>query len=120
MFRPQFPLPSAPAGFVWQPCIYEFDRFNLPALGSLSLATGQETGYIPLHLDADACFMLLAVRVQNAGFNVLLFDPWSNQLMDTYVSPLLYASQLPFMTVLEGPGIEVPAGSAFSVRLQGQ
>ncbi len=119
MYRPQFPMPEAPPGFIWQPCIFEFDRFNLPALNNISLSPGQESGYIPLRLDHDACFMLLAVKIQNGGFNVLLFDPWLNQLMDTYVAPDLYASDtLP--TILEGPGIEVPKGAAFSVRLQGQ
>lgn len=120
MYRPQFALPAAPAGFLWQPCIYQFDQNNVPALGSLTLTAGQESGYIPLSLDRDACFMLLAVKIQNGGVNVLLFDPWLNQLMDDYVKPALYASEFSPATVLEGPGIEVPPGSAFSVRLQGQ
>jgi hypothetical protein len=119
MYRPQFALPAAPAGFLWQPCVYQFDQNNVPALGSLTLTAGQESGYIPLSLDRDACFVLLAVKIQNGGVNVLLFDPWLNQLMDDYVTPALYASEL-LITALEGPGIEVPPGSAFSVRLQGQ
>ena len=120
MYRPQFAMPQAPEGFAWQPCLYQFDQTNLPALGGLALNTGQLTSHIPLLLDRDAPFILLACKISNAGVNVLLFDPWSNQLMDDFVRPALYASGLPPFTVLEGPGIEVPAGSLFSVRLQGQ
>ena len=120
MYRPQFARPAAPEGFVWQPCIYQFSQVNVPALGSLTLSKGQETGYIPLPLDKDACFTLLAIKVQDGGVNVLLTDPWSNQLMDTYVRPSLYASENSPATVLEGPGIELPAGAVLTVRLQGQ
>lgn len=120
MYRPQFAMSPAPEGFLWQPCVYQFDQNNVPALGGLALAKGQETGHIPLHLDRDACFVLLAIKIQNAGVNMLLFDPWGNQLMDTYVAPALYASNLSPATALEGPGLEVPAGSSFSVRFQGQ
>ena len=120
MYRPQFPMPPPPCpGFQWQPCIFQFDQSNLPALGNLTLLPGQESGHIPLKLDRDAPFTLLAVRISDGGVNVLLFDPWANQLADTYLRPALYAGALE-LTVLEGPGIEVPAGSAFSVRLQGQ
>jgi len=118
MYRPQFAFPAAPAGFQWQPCIYQFDQTNLPALGNLTLVSGQESGYIPLMLDHDAPFTLLAVRISNGGVKVLLFDPWSNQLMDDYINPPIYADDL-LITVLEGPGIDVPAGSKFSVRFQG-
>jgi hypothetical protein len=120
MYTPQFILPDPPAGFVFQPCIFQFDASNVPALGLLTLTKGQESGYIPLLLDDDAPFVLKAIKIQNSGLNVLLFDPSSNQLMDGYVKPSLYASELPPSTVLEGPGIEVPKGSVFSVRLQGQ
>src|SRR6266496_4422692 len=119
MYRPQFPMPSPSEGFQWQPCIFQFDQTNLPALGNLNLSPGQESGHIPLRLDRDAPFVLLAVRISDAGLNVLLFDPWSNQLMDDYVRPAIYADGL-LMTMLEGPGVEVPAGSMSSVRLQGQ
>jgi hypothetical protein len=120
VYRPQFAFPAAPEGFTWQPCLYGFDQSNLPALGNLTLATGQESIHIPLRLDDDAPFILRAIKLANSGFNVLLYDPWGNQLMDDYVRPSLYASELPPFTVLEGPGLEVPAGSAFSIRLQGQ
>ncbi len=119
MYRPQFPMRPAPAGFEWQPCLYQFDQSNLPALGSLSLLPGQESPHIPLPLDKDAPFVLLAARVSEAGINVMLFDPWSNQLSDTFVIPSEFASALQ-VTALEGPGIEVPAGSQFAVRLQGR
>jgi hypothetical protein len=118
MYRPQFAMPQAPQGFVWQPCIFQFDMTNLPALGSLTLTAGQVSGYIPLGLDPDAPFLLLAVRMSNPGVNVLLFDPWSNQLMDDFVEPPLYGGEL-LITALEG-GIDVPRGAVFSVRLQGQ
>lgn len=113
-------MPEAPEGFTWQPCLYQFDQSNLPALGGLALTTGQLSVLIPLMLDRDSPFMLLAVKISNAGVNVLLFDPWRNQLMDDFVRPALYASGFPPFTVSEGPGIEVPAGSMFTVRLQGQ
>jgi hypothetical protein len=120
MYRPQFPMPKAPDGWAWQPCVYQFDTTNTPAFSGLILNPGQETGHIPLKIDKDSCFVLLAVRVFNFPANVLLFDPWTNQLMDDYVRPSLYASDEVMYTVLEGPGIEVPAGSTFAVRLQGQ
>lgn len=119
MFRPQFPLPAPPPGYVWQPCIYQWDKTNLPALGLLTLAAGQETGHIPLQLDHDAGFVLLAIKLRNGAANLILFDPWSNQLMDDYVNPVEFGSQ-EIVTVLEGPGIEVPAGACFAVRFQGQ
>ncbi|HXU79229.1 MAG TPA: hypothetical protein VN794_21805 [Methylomirabilota bacterium] len=124
MYRPQFAFPEPPAGFTWQPCIYQFDAVNVPALGNLDLAAGQVSGHIPLPLDRDACFCLLAVKIQDGGVDILLFDPWSNQLMDDFVDPRIYASELPPAAPLEGlsagPGLMVPAGSRFSVRLQGR
>lgn len=120
MYRPQFAYPAAPEGFVWQPCVQQFDAVNIPAFGNISLAKGQVSGYIPMELDSDAPFVLLAIRIQNSGLNVLLYDPWMNQLMDDFVDPRLYASELVPDTVLEGPGIEVPAGAVFQVRFQGQ
>ena len=120
MYRPQFAFPAAPDGFTWQPCIYQFDRTTTPALGSLVLATGGVSGYIPLPLDHDAPCILLACRVSNAGVKIEFFDPWSNELMDDFVDPSLFASEFVQMTTLEGPGIEVPAGAVFTVRLQGE
>lgn len=120
MYRPQFAIPDAPPGFVYQPCVYQFDRTNTPAFSNIVLPTGAESPYIPLHLDKDACFVLLAVKAIADGFNILLFDPWSNQLSETYVNTDLFAGRLPPAAVLEGPGLEVPAGSVFTVRLQGQ
>ena len=120
MYRPQFAMPPAPEGFTWQPCIYQFDRTNTPAFGNVILSKGQESPYIPLHLDKDACFVLLATKITADGFNVLLFDPWSNQLMDDYLNASLFAGKLPPATALEGPGLSVPPGAVFTVRLQGQ
>lgn len=120
MYRPQFAMPQAPQGFVYQPCIYQFDQHNIPALGNLSLLPGQETGRIPLRLDHDAPFILLAVQILNGHVNLRLTDPFGNELMDEFLPPVLYASDAPFHTVLEGPGIQVPKGAVFQVRLQGQ
>jgi len=120
MYRPQFAMPPAPEGFVWQPCVFQFDRSNLPALGNMILTKGQETGHIPLKLDHDAPFVLLAIKLANSGFNVKLTDPWGNDLMDDYVNPALYASNVIPATILEGPGIEIPVGSVFTIRFQGQ
>src|ERR1035437_9568635 len=116
MYRPQFARPAAPEGFLWQPCVYQFDATNLPALGNMALAKGQESGRIPLQLDRDAPFVLLAVKLANSGFNVKLTDLFGNHLMDDFVSPALYAGIGPPATVLEGPGIEVPPGAVFIIR----
>jgi len=120
MFRPQFPRPAAPPGFIWQPCLYQFDETNTPAFAEISLASGDESGYIPLHLDRDAPFVLLGIKIQQSTVNVQLWDPHGNELMDTYVTPDEYATDLCPFTILEGPGIECPKGSVFQVRLQGQ
>lgn len=120
MYRPQFPYPAAPAGFHWQPCAYQFDKNNVPAFAGIDLAAGAVSAHIPLKLDPGECFVLLGVKIQNGGVNVLLFDAWSNELMDDFVDPRLYASELQPFAQLEGPGIEQPAGSSFAVRLQGQ
>ena len=95
MFRPQFPQKPPPAGFVYQSCVYQFSQVNVPALGSLALAKGQESGYIPLQVDDDAPFVLMAIKIQNAGVNVLLWDPFNNPLMDDFQVPAQYASELP-------------------------
>jgi hypothetical protein len=120
MFRPQFPFPSPPPGFIWQPCIFRFDKTNTPAFVGVSLATGQESGYIPLPLDQDAPFILMAIKVGHTNVNVQILDPYGNELMDTYVDPAEYASDTVPPTILEGPGIECPKGGRFQVRLQGQ
>lgn len=120
MYRPQFPMADAPAGWEWHPCVYQFDSTNTPAFGNIVLSTGAETGYIPLHMDKDACFVLLACKIIADAFDVLLFDPFTNQLMDDFTPSTLYAESRVPVTTLEGPGIEAPAGSAFSVRLRGK
>ncbi len=120
MFRPQFAMTPAPAGWVYQPCIYQFDRTNTPAFAAVVLASGDQTGDIPLHLDKDACFILLAVRIISDGFDIELRDPWTNPLMDDFTNGDIYAERLVPVTTLEGPGLEVPAGAVFTVRLQGQ
>jgi hypothetical protein len=120
MYRPQYAMPQAPTGWVYQPCVYQFDRTNTPAFASVVLATGAQTGDIPLHLDKDACFILLAVKVIADGFNLEIRDPWTNPLMDDFMNGDLWANRLPPCTALEGPGLEVPAGAVFTVRLQGQ
>jgi hypothetical protein len=120
MYRPQFARKPAPPGFVWQPCIYQWDKNNVPALGSLSLAKGQESGYIPLQFDTDAPFVMLGIKLGTGAVNVQLWDSDGNALMDSYVNPVQYANQIPPWTALEGPGIEVAPGAIFQVRLQGQ
>jgi hypothetical protein len=120
VYRAQFAFPAAPPGYTWQPCIYQWDKTNVPALGSLSLATGQETGYIPLEFDKDAPFVMHGIKLGTGRVNVQLWDSDGNALMDTYVNPVQYASQLPPITTLEGPGIEVAPGAIFQLKLQGQ
>jgi hypothetical protein len=121
VYRPQFAFPPAPDGYTWQPCVYQFDENNVPALGNLSLAAGQVTGHIPLPLDRDACFVLHAIKIDFGGVDVLLFDPWTNQLMDDFLDPRVYASEIIPPAPLEGgDGLSVPAGSRFAVRLRGR
>ncbi len=120
MYRPQFAMPNPVKGFVWQPCVYQFDATNTPAFANIALVTNQETGHIPLSLDADVPFLLLGAKIQDSLVNVELWDPWGNMLMDGYLAPQLYASELPPFTVLEGPGIYCPAASVLQARLQGQ
>lgn len=120
MFRPQFAIPPACPGYVWQPCVYQFDPTNTPAFVNILLAAGQETGHIPLPLDDDAPFQLMAIKIEHSAVNVQLWDPFGNELMDTYVDPSEYASDVAPYTILEGPGILCHEGSTFQVRLQGQ
>lgn len=120
MYRPQFAFSSPPPGFRWQPCVYQWDSNTIPALGNLTLSTGQESSYIPLRFDADEPFFIHAIKIQNGGVNVALWDPDGNPLMDDYVKPCQYASELQPATVLEGLGIEVCPRAVFQVRLQGQ
>ncbi len=120
MYRPQFPRPPACPGFIWQPCVFQFDATNTQAFVGITLAARQESGYIPLPLDRDAPFVLMAIKIEHSNVNVQIWDPFGNELMDTYVDPAEYASEdVPF-TILEGPGIECPKGGRFQVRLQGQ
>jgi hypothetical protein len=120
VFRPQFARPPACPGFIWQPCVYQFDSTNTPAFAQIALASGDESGYIPLPLDKDAPFVLMAIKIQQSTVNVQIWDPDGNELMDDYVSSPEYATDLCPFTVLEGPGVECPKGSVFQVRLQGQ
>ena len=130
MYRPQFTYPDPPPGFEWQPCAYEFDTSNTPALFNLILPTGQLTGYIPLRLDNDAPFVLASVEIQSQSVNFELRDPWTNDLVDFNLDPLTgalvlalpvdYAPDVPPAAVLEGPWLFLPPGAVLSVRLQGQ
>jgi len=120
MFRPQFPRTPAPPGFIWQPCVYQYDSTNTPAFVGLALAKNQESGYIPLVLDDDAPFVLMAIKAQHSIVNFQIWDPHGNELMDTYVNPAQYASDTVPYTILEGPGIECLKGTVFQIRLQGQ
>jgi hypothetical protein len=119
MFRPQFPDVAPPPGFVWQPCVYSFDYTNTPAF-ILALASSQESGWIPMHLDSDAPFILKAIKIVHSGLNVILRDPHYNELSDDFENPNEYSTAVSPWTVLEGPGIDCPSGSTFHVRLQGQ
>lgn len=120
MFRAQFPHNPPPVGFVYQPCIYQYDKNNVPALGSLALVKGQESGYIPLPTDQDATFIWMGAKVENGGVNVAFWDANGNPLMDTYIAPSEWAGELQPVTILEGPGIEIPPGGIIQVRFQGQ
>ena len=81
MYRPQFsyPLPAPPCED--QAVSYSFDSTNTPVLGG-TLAAGAQTGRIPLRLDKDADFYLLAFDTQG-GVSIRLEDGNGNPLSDS-------------------------------------
>jgi len=120
VFRPQFPMPCPPEGFEYQPCVFQYDQTNTPGFAQVqSLASGQATGYIPLTLDNDAPFILLGIKIVNAGVEVQVWDPYTNPLLDDFLQPPEFASDVPQFCVLER-GIECPAGSNLTVRFEGE
>lgn len=62
MYRPQFAYPAAPDGCEDQRFHYSFDATNCPRLAVGQLPAGEHTGRIPLLLDEDAPFILLAIQ----------------------------------------------------------
>lgn len=113
-------MPEAPEGFEWHMCAYEFDQTNTAAFVNIALSPGQEGPHIPLRLDHDVPFYLMAIRITFANVDVQLWDVWDNPLLDDFDQPAEYASASPPSTVLEGPWIACPPGSSFVVRLRGR
>jgi hypothetical protein len=116
VYRPQFPISPAPEGFEWVPTIYSFDATNTPAL-SLAITGTQQTDDIPLLLDDDADFYLMAIKVNAPLVKMILKDPYTAPLVDDFVSPLLWADDLQ-PTVVETPGLYCPAGSALLAKFR--
>ncbi len=102
---------------MWESFIYAFDPINVPALDGISLSPGQELQHIPLVLESDADFLLCAVKISGTTLQVKLETAWTDPLMDDFLPPSLYASDV-FETALEAP-IHCPAGSVISLSLRG-
>ena len=118
-FRPQFPIrvPDDP-DYEWHPIILSFDPTNTPAL-SVSLATGQQTGDIPLLPLDRQDFWLNGVKAYAPGLKLLLKDADDNPLMDDFTSPALVIGDI-LVTALEAPLTFFPRGSYLTVQLQGE
>ena len=114
MYRPQFaiPLPSPPCED--QSCMYSFDGTNTPAFSG-SLQPLAQTGRIPLHLDKNADFYLLAVST-DLPVSLRIEDGKSNPLSDSentlqaqnFENPNLYSAT-------EGAGFAVLESGADGV-----
>ncbi len=98
MYRPQFAYPVPPKECVDQRFHYSYDFTNTPYLNSGSLAAGAHSGRIPLQMDQDADFYLLALQHQPNGLQLRLETPFADPLSDSgnsvestnYVLPALY------------------------------
>ena len=99
MYRPQNAYPPAPSDCSDQRFHYAYDQSNCPTLNSGTLAAGAHTGRIPLQMDQDAPFFLLAIQQQASGLQLRLESPYSDPLSDSgnstevtnYVYPALYS-----------------------------
>lgn len=89
-YRPQFAYPVPDTKCMEMRGHYSYDSTNTPSLVG-NLAAGARTGRIPLPLDRDADFYLLAIQQLSAGagihsaqnIQVRIEDPWTNPLSDS-------------------------------------
>ncbi len=131
MYRPQNVCPPAPADCVDQRFHYAYDKSNTPFLNSGTLAAGAHTGRIPLSMDQDAPFFLLAIQQAATGLQMRLETPHGEPLSDSgnanevlnYVFPALYSEVdgAAFVT-LDGDacipgGIPCPRGGVLNLYL---
>jgi hypothetical protein len=117
VYRQQFPIYPPPEGFEWVPTLYAFDGTNTPGL-FLALSNGQQTDDIPLLLDNDADYYVMAIKASDpASIDVLLKSPFTDPLSDDFVAPNLWADNFQ-PTAIETPGLYCPAGSALLVKFR--
>jgi len=97
MYRPQYALPR-PRDCWEQRFHYSYDYTNTPVLDFGFLGVGAHTGRIPLYMDQDADFYLLAIQHQLNGLQLRLETPFGDPLCDSgntvettnYVLPALW------------------------------
>jgi hypothetical protein len=127
MYRPQFVFPLSPSPCEDQRAQFSFDRTNLPAVATGTLAPGLRTGRIPLQMDKDADFYLRGITSEG-GFSFRLEDPDRNPLSDSenavessnYELPAEYSVNTgAAIATLEsgGPGVYAPANGRFYLYL---
>ncbi len=139
MYRPQFAyLPAVPP-CEDQPCIYSFDKTNVPSFAGVTLSAGAITGRIPLRLDDDADFYMRAIRMTGlsgpdafGAISIRLEDPGlGNPLSDSDDQTLGTNYELRLMyATCDGPllrsivtkesgagGVFAPAGGNFGLYL---
>lgn len=80
MYRAQFAYPRPVSPCEDQRCQYSFDATNLPVFTG-TLASGGQTGRIPLKLDKDADFYLRAIS-QKGTVSIRIEDTDGNPLSD--------------------------------------
>ncbi len=83
MYRPQFVFPPPPADCTEQRFHYAYDASNTPTLNSGTLAAGAHTGRIPLQMDHDAPFYLLAIQQWASFLQLRLETPYGDALSDS-------------------------------------
>jgi len=115
-YRPQFALAKA-AGCDDLDIVYVFDSTNVPALAALTLAVGEQSGYITLPFDQDADFYLCAIKVNGTTYAIQFQDPFYNPLSDDFVFPELAYGEV-MASALEPLPLYCPAGSVMQVRLK--
>ncbi len=96
--------------------MYCYDESNTPALVGLNLAAGESILHIPLHLDDDADFLWLGVKLDPSELGVLFETPWTEPSSNGFVAATLYAGNI-VPTPLEAP-IDCPAGAVISLSLK--
>jgi len=123
MYRPQYAFPAPLSDCLDQRFHYAYDASNTPTLAQGSLAAGGHTGRIPLQMDQDAPFYLLAIQQQASGLQLRLESPYADPLSDSgntiestnYVFSALY-SETDGAAVVTIDGDAVPEGGIYCPR----